>query len=219
MSPRPLQPRGVAFACLAALALAASTAAAQTASPEIPSPFDAPAQPAPQAQPAPPPETLSTTPTAPAQPPPAAAVATPAPAPVESAPGPVVLAMPAPAPYAAVRPARGMRPLTTGIALFAAALVPVGIAAGLSPHWEGCAWNEDTLECGHTGAYLASMILFGFGAAIGLAAVCLIPIGAVALARSRSANGGGRWASFSPFAAPGRDGGAVFGVAGLLPSL
>lgn len=200
MSPRTSHPRRVAVACLAALAATASTATAQTPSPEIPSPFDTPTQTAPQAE-ATPPATASTTPA----PPPSA----------------VVLEAPAPAPpYVAARPARGMRALATGIGLFAAALIPIGIAAGLSPHWEGCAWNDDTLECGHTGAYLASMLLFGFGGAIALAAVCLIPIGAVSLARSRHAAAGGPWlASLSPFAGSGRDGGAVFGLSGLLPSL
>lgn len=214
MSPRTSQPRRVAVACLAALALAASTAAAQTASPEIPSPFDEPptTTTTPPDTAAPAPATVSATP---AQPPPSVA---PTPAPVAA--GPVVLEAPAPAPYVAARPTRGIRSLATGIGLFAAALVPIGIAAGLSPHWEGCEWNEDTLECGHTGAYLASMILFGFGGAIALGAVILIPIGAVALARSRYASAGERWlASLSPFATPGRDGGAVFGVSGLLPSL
>jgi hypothetical protein len=212
MSPRTSQQRRVAVACLAALALAASTADAQTASPEIPSPFDTPAEPTPEAAPAPAPATVSATPASPAQP-------APAPAPVESAPGPVVLEAPAPAPYVAARPNRGIRSLATGIALFAASLVPIGIAAGLSPNWDGCEWEGDTLGCGHTGAYLASMILFGFGSVIALGGVILIPIGAVALARSRYASAGERrTASISPFASPGRDGGAVFGISGLLPS-
>ena len=129
---------------------------------------------------------------------------------------PVYVEAPAPVPFAAPRRASGMRTLAIGIALFAAALVPIGIAAGLSPNWEGCAWNEDTYECGHTGAYLASMILFGLGAAVGLGGTILIPIGAVRLSRSRRADAGSRLGSLSPFAAPGRDGGAIFGVSGSL---
>jgi hypothetical protein len=201
--------------CLVATALTASRAAAETAPAEVPSPFEPGDEATPTAEATPAAVTPQVGETSPFP----AATPAPAPAPAQSPPQPVVVQSPMPVPAAiAARPSRGIGALAVGIALLGVSAVPFGIGGGLWPHWDGCAWDGDTYECGHTGAYLASMLLFGFASAIALGGIILIPIGAVRLARSRRSEPGGAWlGSISPFASPWSDGGAVFGVAGRLP--
>lgn len=147
-------------------------------------------------------------------------------APQESAQptAPPVVVQPAPAPPPPGVPSavdhvqriRGGRSLGSGIGLLVFTAAAFGVGGGLAGHWETCNWDEDTYSCGKTGAFLASMILFGFGSLFAIASAALIPIGAARLRRSRhySQRRSGL-ALISPFIAP-RDGGAMIGLTATL---
>lgn len=114
------------------------------------------------------------------------------------------------------RSSRGVGLLVSGVALLVVSAIPFSFGGAMSDEWETCNWEGDTYECGHTGAYLTSVLLFSLGGAIALAGLVLTPIGAVRVGRSRSRSSAtSRLASLSPFVSPTRDGNAIFGLSGI----